>query len=209
MARKTHTTPEAARDAILKATEEIVVEVGPAGLRISAVAKKAGMAHPNVLHHFGSREGLLKALADRVSDRATKRITAAIVAAKQAPESERPQAVTHILDSAYVGDEGRLAVWLHLSGEKSSLKPNMKRIIDAAHELRQTVHPDAEYESTSRLVMLVTLSLIGEVVSGAAIKQALGFSDSGENRAFFRQWLGNLIMGLSDQELESSIKSLK
>jgi len=63
MAKKNHDSPEAARDAILDAAEAIVVEVGPAGLRISAVAKRAGMAHPNIIHHFGSRDGLLNALA--------------------------------------------------------------------------------------------------------------------------------------------------
>ena len=83
MARKTHKSPEQARDAILDAAEELMVEVGPAGLRISAVAKKAGMAHPNIIHHFGSRDGLVNALADRVGERATARITQAI---KQATE---------------------------------------------------------------------------------------------------------------------------
>ena len=61
MARKNHNSPEQAQNAILDAAEEMMIDVGPAGLRISAVAKKAGMAHPNIIHHFGSREGLIDA----------------------------------------------------------------------------------------------------------------------------------------------------
>jgi len=43
MARKTHRTPEEARNVILDAAESLMLEVGPAGLRISAVAKQAGL----------------------------------------------------------------------------------------------------------------------------------------------------------------------
>ncbi len=67
-------TPEEARAAILDAAEAIVQDVGPAGLRIAAVAKAAKMAHPNVLHHFGSREGLLNALTTRTLKRAADRV---------------------------------------------------------------------------------------------------------------------------------------
>src|ERR1700761_5761457 len=35
---------------------------GPAGLRLQDVAKAAGGSHPTILHHFGSREGLVRAL---------------------------------------------------------------------------------------------------------------------------------------------------
>ncbi len=35
---------------------------GPAGLRLQEVAKAAGVSHPTILHHFGSREGLIQAL---------------------------------------------------------------------------------------------------------------------------------------------------
>ncbi len=205
MARKTHTTPEAAQNAILDAAEKIVVEVGPAGLRLSAVARSAGMAHPNIIHHFGSREGLLAALADRVGARATERITNAITAALDAKEDDRVAAMTHIFDSAYQGDEGKVAVWMHLSGAESSLKENMARIVEASHRLRQSIDGEVKLSNTNRLVMLVTLALVGEVVSGGAIKEALGFGREEAKRAHFRQWLAELLLNLSDEELDTSL----
>ena len=205
MARKTHKSPEQARDAILDAAEELMVEVGPAGLRISAVAKKAGMAHPNIIHHFGSRDGLVNALADRVGERATTRITQAIKQATEAKPEDLVDAMTHVLDTSYPGDEGKAAVWLHLSGAESSLRQNMQSIVELSHSLRQKLDDHASLENTNRLVMLVTLALVGEVVSGQGIKDALGFGNNDESRAYFRRWLSEILINLSDEQLNTSL----
>lgn len=208
MAKKNHRSPEEARDTILDAAERVIVDVGPAGLRISAVAKGAKMAHPNILHHFGSRDGLISAVADRVGKRATERITAAISNALTQigkDEAQLIKALTHVLDTAYQGDEGRLAVWLHLSGAESSLKDNMEQIVELSHRLRKSLDPEVKLQNTKRLVMLVTLALVGEVVSGAAIKSAMGFSNEEPNRARFSRWLAEFLLNLSDQELQTSL----
>jgi len=207
MARKTHRSSEEAKQAILDAAESIMVDVGPAGLRISAVAKKAGMAHPNIIHHFGSREGLLNALAERVGHRATQRITQAIDEALTAPEAERVAAVTNILETSYYGDEGRAAVWLHLSGAESSLRSNMQQIVDLSHQFRQSIDPTASEENTNRLVLLITLALVGEVVSGNGVKEALGFGDTDTSRAHFKQWLAEILLTLRDHQLDTSLSS--
>lgn len=209
MARKTHRSPEEAKKAILEAAESILVDVGPAGLRLSAVAKKAQMAHPNIIHHFGSRDGLLQALAERVGERATLRITNAIDHALQAPPQERVAAVTKVLETSYQGDEGRAAVWLHLSGAKSSLRSNMEQIVTLSHQLRQSFDPTASKDNTNRLVLLITLALVGEVVSGGEIKDALGFGDSDESRAHFKQWLAEILLTLSDGQLDTSLSAHK
>jgi len=205
MARKNYSSPEQAQEVILDAAEEVIVAVGPAGLRISAVAKKAGMAHPNIIHHFGSREGLINALAQRVGQRSADRVTEAIKRATQASPGDRVDAMTHVLDTAYPGDEGKAAVWLHLSGAESSLKSNMERIVQLSHSLRQTIDSDASLDNTNRLVMLITLALVGEVVSGQGVKGALGFGNSQNSRAHFRRWLTEILLNLSDDQLNTSL----
>jgi len=205
MARKNHRSPEEARNAILDAAESIMVDVGPAGLRISAVAKKAGMAHPNIIHHFGSREGLLVALGERVGDRATQRITSAIDEALIAPVEKRVEAVTKVLETSYQGDEGRAAVWLHMSGAESSLRGNMEPIVDLSHKLRKAVDPNASFENTNRLVLLITLALVGEVVSGNSVKEALGFDEKSGGRAHFKQWLAEILLTLEDHQFDTSL----
>lgn len=180
-------------------------EVGPAGLRISSVAKKAGMAHPNIIHHFGSRDGLINALAERVGQRATERIAIAIKQATEAAPEDRVDAMTHVLDTAYPGNEGKAAVWLYLNGAESSLKPNMERIVQLSHSLRQTIDSRANLPNTNRLVMLITLALVGEVVSGPSIKDALGFGDNDTSQAHFHRWLTEILLNLSDEQLNTSL----
>ena len=206
MARKTHKSPEQARESILDAAELTVFEVGPAGLRISAVAKKAGMAHPNILHHFGSREGLLNALAARVGERATLRTTKAITLALHAPPKNRVLAMTHVLDTAYSGAEGKVAVWLHLSGFDSTLRDNMQQIVELCHKLRKSIDGSVDRSDTNRLVMLVTLALVGEVISGEGVKEALGYGKQEDDRAHFHPWLAEMLLNLSEIDLSTSLK---
>src|SRR5579871_2169432 len=55
----------AARELILDATEKRLIVAGPAGIRLQEVAADAGVSHPTVLHHFGSRELLVRAVVLR------------------------------------------------------------------------------------------------------------------------------------------------
>ena len=203
MARKTHKSPEAARTAIMDAAERIMTDVGPAGLRISAVAKAAGMAHPNVIHHFGSREGLIAAVGGRMGARATYRITEAIKEAAKASADKKYSSLTHVLDNVFIGDEGRLSAWLHMSGVENSMDENMRRILAVSQELRRSVDSDANPVNTNRLVVLITLALLGEVVYGPGISDALGFSGTDDGPSNFREWLASIVLGLNDDVLDS------
>ena len=59
--------PEEARTAILDAAEKLLLEQGLSGLKLAKVAQVVGISHPGVLHHFGSAEGLLEAVHQRIS----------------------------------------------------------------------------------------------------------------------------------------------
>src|SRR5580693_3024846 len=61
-------TAEQARSAILDAAERRLVADGPGAIRLQEVAKDVGVSHPTVLHHFGSREGLVEAVVARALD---------------------------------------------------------------------------------------------------------------------------------------------
>ncbi|MBV8480487.1 MAG: TetR/AcrR family transcriptional regulator, partial [Actinobacteria bacterium] len=58
-------TADQARTAILDAAERQLVAQGPSAIRLQEVAAEVGVSHPTVLHHFGSREGLLEAVVAR------------------------------------------------------------------------------------------------------------------------------------------------
>ncbi|WP_223837993.1 TetR/AcrR family transcriptional regulator [Streptomyces venezuelae] len=51
--------------AILRAAAEVMGRVGPAGLTLAAVAREVGLVPGTLVQRFGSKRGLLLALADR------------------------------------------------------------------------------------------------------------------------------------------------
>src|SRR5262249_21720260 len=50
------------RGAILDAAEKRLIQGGPEAIRLEKIAADAGVSHPAILHHFGSREGLVEAM---------------------------------------------------------------------------------------------------------------------------------------------------
>src|SRR5262245_19200587 len=108
---------EAAREAILDAAEALLQEVGPDGIRLQAVAAAVGVSHPAVLHHFGSREGLVEAVVDRAVARLEEDLLT-VLSARGSPDPVDLLARV----SATLADRGhaRLVAWLTLSGRASS-----------------------------------------------------------------------------------------
>lgn len=188
-------TVEEAQAEILDAAEEVVREVGPAGLRITAVAEKAAMAHPNVLHHFGSREGLLRALTARTVQRATDRVVRAIGDSVATGPEERAATLTRILDAMDEGDQGRLLAWLVISGRAGEVEaPDMEPLVRVAHEWRTAAVGPANVEDTRRLVLLSAMALVGDAVSGEGLVEGLGLGKGDEGRRAFRAWLAEFLL---------------
>ncbi|WP_328473069.1 TetR/AcrR family transcriptional regulator [Actinoplanes sp. NBC_00393] len=52
-------------DEVFRAVADTVTEVGPAGLTLAAVARRAGLTAPALTQRFGSKRGLLVAFATR------------------------------------------------------------------------------------------------------------------------------------------------
>ena len=57
---------DSARESILTAFQELLLDTGGAGASLDAVARAAGVTKGGLLYHFGSRDGLETALIDRL-----------------------------------------------------------------------------------------------------------------------------------------------
>ena len=195
MAVRTRRTVEQARASILDAAEQVVREVGPAGLRITAVAERANMAHPNVLHHFGSREGLLRALTSRTVQRATDRVVGAMAESVRAEPEERVAALTRVLDAMDEGDQGRLLAWLLISGRAGEFeRPDMEPLVQVAHEWRTAALGPGKIEDTRKLVLLSAMALVGDAVTGEGLVESLGLGQGEKGRRAFRAWLAKFLL---------------
>src|SRR3954447_4392152 len=108
-------TADEARAAILDAAERRLVASGPAGIRLQEVAADVGVSHPTVLHHFGSREALVREVCERRFEAIHADLVAAIASSAGGAEQ-----IDGMLDSVFHALEtqghGRVVFWLALEG---------------------------------------------------------------------------------------------
>src|SRR3979409_753119 len=57
---------------------KLVARPGPQGLRLQDIAAEAGISHPLILHHFGSRAGLMRALTREAAAELKDRLVVAM-----------------------------------------------------------------------------------------------------------------------------------
>ena len=62
-ARRKRRTAKEARHAILEAAQKRLAECGPEEIRLQDIASDLGISHPAILHHFGSRDALMRELS--------------------------------------------------------------------------------------------------------------------------------------------------
>jgi AcrR family transcriptional regulator len=193
---RTRRTAEKARTAILDAAERRLVASGPGAIRLQEVATDVGVSHPTVLHHFGSREGLVKAVVARALDSLHSGLLAAVHASPEGPDQ-----VAALLDSVFEalvsGGHARAFLWLALSGYGPSVEElRVRSVAEAVHEVRRVRRKGRKrmppFEDTYFTVLLPALALLAMSVTGQP--HADGACDDavcGPRR--FREWLARLI----------------
>ncbi|WP_375273149.1 TetR/AcrR family transcriptional regulator [Sphingomonas sp.] len=162
-------SPEESREAALEAARALLVEVGPQAVTLKAVAGRIGRTHANLLHHFGSADGLQKALIESMASRIVGTIKSAVLRAR---EREDPAEVVDLTFDAFgKNGAGALASWMILSGDEDALDPILTAIHDLVEELAQDNDPGAPiHEETLQLVLMA----LGDALLGAPMARALG-----------------------------------
>lgn len=186
-------TPEDARALILDAAEKSMGREGPAALRLQDVAKQAGVSHPTILHHFGSREGLVKALHLR----GLEELRGALIARMgQADSSDDGVARSF---AAFRDGMAQRILWLMQMPDVDVRLPGGVAMIDqiaqSLHALRVSFAPPGktvEYEDSRAIAHLVTVAGVGDALIGAKLRELSG-QDEIEGRTRFERWLSKLI----------------
>jgi AcrR family transcriptional regulator len=186
------------RAAILDVAERHLVGTGPAGIRLQDVAAEAGVSHPNVLHHFGSREALVAAVIARALDDMHARILAAIEAST-GREDQLVALFEHVYEALTRGGCGRIVLWLALGGYNVDAGAvSLADVVEAAQALRKAKTRGKERaparEDTAHVVVLATLALTGSSVLFPALLKNVGLGHDEAAGARFRAWLAQLLM---------------
>ena len=193
-AKRLRRTPEEARRLILDAAQELIARNGPEGLRLQEIAAAAGISHPLILHHFGSREGLVRALVqDAVAELRDK-----LIAALTSGESSLEQQLDQVFGAYRDGLAPRLA-WLATidpTGEQVGPATIMRDIADSLHASRAAAAPTGvapDRADTEMLVHLIAVAAFGDAIVGRRLWRSAALPATGETDRRFRTWLAALI----------------
>lgn len=210
MARATKPKPRrrldapAAQKGILDAAEKRLVIGGPAGIRLQDVAKDAGVSHPTVLHHFGSRELLVKA----VITRALRNIHEDLVRAIAASTGELDQLASMlegVSEALTKSGHARVLLWLALEGHPiDEADVRLTDVVDATHALRKARHSGKSRmpprTDTAHTVVLAALALVGAAVMCPTLLGNAGLEDDDAAGKRFRAWLAVVLKNHLDTD---------
>jgi AcrR family transcriptional regulator len=185
-------TPEEARRVILDAAEAGMAATGPAGLRLQDVAAAAGVSHPTILHHFGSREGLILAL----NRRALEHLRAGLMRNIGSSDSSGDSVGSAF--AAYRDGLARRMMWLLQS--QASLGdeglPILDEIVQALHAVRLSIAgPGVEVDlfDTQAIVHLTTIAAFGDALIGPRLRRAADAATEAASRRRFEIWFSALL----------------
>ncbi len=178
-----------AKARILEAAGVRLREGGPDAIRLQDVAADLGIAHTTILHHFGTREGLMLALErDTMEKLQTDLLT-----------GDADEDPLELVDRV-LGDQGhaRLLAWMALSGRPLGFGESDERMLET---LANAIHADrieagdvdADPEDSVFAVRLVAAAMIGEGLMGRIFSASAGLGDDPDVGRRFRLWLGRLL----------------
>ena len=131
---------------------------------------RIGRTHANLLHHFGSAEGLQRALIARMATYITSTIRDAVLSNREGDPDPR-RIVDLVFDAFDSGGAGALASWMILSGNRDALDPILSAVHDLVDELAVGLQPAGRpiQDETLHLVLLA----LGDTLLGAPMARAL------------------------------------
>ena len=180
------------REKIMRATWKLLEESGGSGVRMSDIAKAAGISRQAVLHHFGSRDGLMRATVGR----AWAELFAEL---RGLGEGERPSlaaALERVDEVARRRGNARVGAWLLLSGAQlppeaieGQLAALPGQLVEARGAEPGAPGGVADPRDAHYTTLLVAAALFGDAIFGGRFREVFGMEDSEAARADFRAWL--------------------
>lgn len=187
-------SPADARQLILEAAEAGMAAGGPAGLRLQEVAKAAGVSHPTILHHFGSREGLIQAL----NLKTVEHLKSELLKVMGSGPSSSEDAIAPLF-AAYRGGLAQRMVWLMQSGAAAmgpAGLPTLDEMVLALQALRERMAgPDVPIDiaDTRAIVHLTTIAAFGDAILGKRLRQARTSDEEIVERTRFEDWFSEVL----------------
>jgi AcrR family transcriptional regulator len=172
--RRRRRSPEEARELALACARRLLIEKGPDGVTLQAIAREIGVTHGNLIHHFGSAAQLQSALMAAMVQDLTAALQAAIVHVKSDAGMGRT-VVDIVFDAFDQGGAGQLAAWIALSNRYEHLEPVREAVGDLVAALDEKVHagPNRRLRHIPSALLFITLCAFGEALIGGPLRDML------------------------------------
>jgi AcrR family transcriptional regulator len=187
-----------AQEAILASAESLLVASGPEALRLTEIAAKAGVSHPNVLYHFGSVAELQRQLAQRVAVRLAGEI-ARVFAGDEGTRMPIDRAIAAVFSVFDEGGYARLLAWLALSQNDptwEALGANLE-LLRSAIEAHPVMRGDANVERRRRVTSVIQLVIVSAVGYGLIGNTVEGFFAPDPQRPNAARLLSELLVAVN------------
>ena len=192
--KRVRRTPDEARRLILDAAQAAIARTGPEGLRLHEIAAAAGVSHPLILHHFGSRAGLVRALTRE----ATAELRDKLVNAMTEPDYSAEAQLDRVFD-AFRSGLGRRLAWLatvdvdHEEGEAPAIQREIAEHLHARRAAAASPGVHTAPEESQFLVYLIAIAALGDAIYGAEFRRSAGLAEGPATDRRFRAWLAALL----------------
>jgi AcrR family transcriptional regulator len=185
------------RNAILEAAQRRLLAGGPEAIRLQEIAADAGISHPAILHHFGSREGLIEAMVIRGITNLQAQFLEGWPSAKE-PDIEG--VFERFFEVASHRGIARMLAWLILSGKGNrTMTPNVfKPATERMHagRVRRAQNQgrrSPELEDTLFAATLFFILVLGDSLFGPSARRAVGLGSGADTPRRFRRWLSKVV----------------
>jgi AcrR family transcriptional regulator len=193
---RTRFSAEQARDTILSATERRLLEVGPQGLRLQDIARDVGLSHPTVLHHFGSREELVDAVATRAVKKLQRDLLEALTGldADAGRARQLPLQILERIDQVLrVHGHARLLAWLVLSKLRTPDHTLLRDMAAALHAAWKAWGKSRPLEEAQFAVLLTSAATFGLALLDRELLTMVGLPPEDAVRERLRAWLAGVM----------------
>jgi AcrR family transcriptional regulator len=168
-------SPEEARAQALACARRLLIERGPTGVTLNAVAREIGVTHGALIHHFGSAAELQSALMGGMVRDLTAALQVAVVRVRA--DDAAPRTLVDIVFDAFgEGGAGPLAAWIALWNHYEHLEPVREAVGELIQALDHTVR-SAGARSPRHIpsaLLLLTLCAFGDAMIGGPLRGMLG-----------------------------------
>lgn len=181
------------RTAILDAAQKRLARLGADGLRLQDIARDVGVSHPTILHHFGSRDGLIVAMVEHIGEAFVSEIIRRIPIGPT-PLPNEVSKVGLVYDLLADKGFGALLGWAFRQ-RPADIAHVTKNLFDMAFESMvqhkaevDGTPPDDDWQKQLAYSMrLVLMAAAGETLIGKPISFARGNYDE------FQVWIGEVL----------------